>query len=216
VARPHRAPFRAHPPRRLRWRIPVKLEYFVPADRRSIDRNSETATVGDGKSATVDFIGELLAPDGSVAASGRLSGLVVNPGANVLELELSVIEPRLWWPAGYGDQPLYTLVAAVTGADGTAARTSKRLGFRELRVVADEDSVGRSLTIRVNGKDIWAKGANWIPFDALPARQTPGRYRELLSDMVAANITWSASGAGLVRASLLRRLRRLGILVWQI
>jgi len=39
----------------------------------------------------------------------------------------------------------------------------------------------------VNGKKIFCKGANWIPADALPSRQTPKRYEQLLSDAVTAN-----------------------------
>ena len=40
----------------------------------------------------------------------------------------------------------------------------------------------------VNGRDIFCKGANWIPLDAFPARLTKNRYQQLLQDAVDANM----------------------------
>jgi beta-mannosidase len=194
------------------WNVPVKLEYLVSEDRRSA-----AGMYADGKSATVDVVAELVAPDGEIEATGRLDGVVVTPGINTLDLELHVEDPLLWWPAGYGDQPLYTLTASVTGTDRAASRAKKRIGFRELRVVAEEDAVGRSLTFRVNDRDIWAKGANWIPQDALPARQTAERTRTLLEDMVAANMNMvRVWGGGQYESdAFYDSCDELGILVWQ-
>lgn len=203
------------------WSVPVRLDYFVSEDRRSSDRKTaegvEAAATAEGKSATVDFSADLVAPDGTVAATGRLQSAVVTPGRNTLEMELRVADPLLWWPAGYGDQPLYTLTATVKGIDGAAARTEKRIGFRDLRVIAEEDAVGRSLTFRVNGRDVWAKGANWIPFDALPSRQTARRCRGLLQDMVDANMNMvRVWGGGQYESdAFYDACDELGILVWQ-
>jgi len=64
----------------------------------------------------------------------------------------------------------------------------KRIGFRELSVIAEEDSIGRSFKFRVNGRDIFAKGANWIPADALPSRWTKARVANLLDSAVDAHM----------------------------
>ena len=47
---------------------------------------------------------------------------------------------------------------------------------------------GKELTICVNGRDIFSKGANWIPLDAIPSRMTRERYDEHLQDAVDANM----------------------------
>jgi len=107
----------------------------------------------------------------------------VTQGTNIVTRTLHVDSPRLWWPAGYGEQPLYTLVVKA-GSD----ETRKRIGFRTIEVIAEDDEIGRSMTFRVNGKEIFCKGANWIPADALPALESRQRFERLLSDAVAANM----------------------------
>ena len=69
--------------------------------------------------------------------------------------------------AGYGEQPLYGLEVVAAGDRG-----KKRIGLRELALITEEDDRGLSFAFHVNGVALFAKGANWIPCDALPARQT--------------------------------------------
>ncbi len=64
----------------------------------------------------------------------------------------------------------------------------KKIGFRELKVVAEEDSIGRGFKFVVNGREVFAKGANWIPADALPSRWTRKRIAGLLDSAAAANM----------------------------
>ncbi len=40
----------------------------------------------------------------------------------------------------------------------------------------------------INGTPINAKGANWIPIDAMPGRECETRYRTLLQSAVDANM----------------------------
>jgi len=80
-----------------------------------------------------------------------------------------------------------------------------------------DDEIGRSMFFRVNGRDIWAKGANWIPTDALPALQTDERYRELLQSSRDANMNmirvWG--GGQYERDAFYDLCDRMGLLVWQ-
>jgi beta-mannosidase len=104
-------------------------------------------------------------------------------GVQAPSVTLEVKRPRLWWPNGYGEQHLYDLVVSV----GSHA-VQKRIGLRTLTVVNREDAAGLSMTFRVNGVDMFCKGANWIPFDALPSRQTERRLDHLLASAAAANM----------------------------
>ncbi len=104
-------------------------------------------------------------------------------GLNLLKGTVTVRAPQLWWPAGHGAQPLYDLTVRV--GDDTSR---KRIGLRTLDVVNEEDKQGMSMLFRVNGRDIFAKGANWIPADAMPARHTRERLDDLLSSAVEANM----------------------------
>ena len=104
-------------------------------------------------------------------------------GANKVECAFTVADPKLWYPAGYGEQPLCELTVAVD-----SCRIRKRIGLRDLRTVSEPDEHGICLYFEVNGRPVFAKGADWIPMDALPQRYTRERYDRLLSDAVAANM----------------------------
>lgn len=126
--------------------------------------------------------------------------------------EIEVIQPRRWWPVGYGDQPLYPLSVQLHDCCIT-----KKLGLRQLTLYTATDQYGSAMTFIVNGLPIMAKGANWIPVDALPSRQTPARYRQLLGDAVAANMNMlRVWGGGMYEQDIFYELcDELGLLVWQ-
>lgn len=150
-------------------------------------------------------------PDGSVAASRRRT-VTLGKGLTVVSTRLTVTKPELWWPAGYGAQPLHRLTVKTDDES-----LEKRFGFRTMRLVAEEDEIGRSMTFRVNGRDIFCKGADWIPSDALPSLQTDETVRQLLESAAAANMNmlriW---GGGQYESEYFYDLcDRLGILVWQ-
>lgn len=132
-------------------------------------------------------------------------------GANTVSTIIEIREPRRWWPNGHGAQPLYPLRVAI----GDEAVT-KRLGLREIRVRNDRDGRGTAMTIEVNGRNIFAKGANWIPCDALPARQTDEVYAELLHSAAAAhmNIIRVWGGGQYERHAFYDRCDELGLMVW--
>jgi len=93
--------------------------------------------------------------------------------------------PPLWWPNGTGPQDFYTC----TLFDGR----KYRVGLRKVEVLTDRDVAwdGRPasrMAFRVNGVEVFMKGANWIPCEAFSNRQTSDRYRDLLESAKAANM----------------------------
>jgi beta-mannosidase len=108
---------------------------------------------------------------GNVAHERRVE---LAPGLSTTTVQIDVPNPRLWWPNGYGEQPLYALEVSLDGQTVT-----RRIGLRTLELVSQEDADGLSLLFRCNGVDVFCKGANWIPCDALPERQTREDYERL-------------------------------------
>lgn len=130
----------------------------------------------------------------------------------VARLTLTIADPVLWWPAGQGVPALHDLVL-----EGGGARVVKRLGLREMRLVSEPDAAGRSFGVQVNGRAVFAKGANWIPADALFGRITPDGVRGLLQSAVDANMNmiriW---GGGRYEPDWFYDLcDELGLMVWQ-
>jgi len=114
-------------------------------------------------------------------------------GGNRVSCSFKIENPRLWYPAGYGEQPLYELAVEVD-----SCRIRKRIGLRELKTVSNPDEHGISLFFEVNGIPVFAKGADWIPMDSRPQTYTRDRYDRLLSDAVEANMnTLRVWGGGL-------------------
>ncbi len=128
------------------------------------------------------------------------------------EVTFTVANPDLWWPAGQGDQPLYDLHVQAGGA--TAAR---RIGLRQMELVTEKDDAGLGFKIRVNGRDVFCKGANWIPADALPGRITDARTRDLLQSTADAhmNMVRVWGGGRYEPTSFYDACDELGLLVWQ-
>jgi beta-mannosidase len=155
----------------------------------------------------------------SIAGSSASSRLCASAGESSATIEIGGISAESWYPAGYGEQRLYELaIRAKRAGDGDSGdELRKRIGLRELKVVALPDEVGRSMTVTVNGRAIFCKGANWIPADALPSRWSRARYAELLDSAIAANMNcirvW---GGGRYEADDFYELcDEKGILVWQ-
>jgi len=137
--------------------------------------------------------------------------VVIEPGENRFDCTLAIRNPELWWPNGYGAQPLYDL--RVKAGDQTR---TKRLGLRSLELVREPDEIGESFLFRVNSTDVVCKGANWIPCDNLWSRQTDEVYTRLIRDSAAANMNmlriW---GGGQFEPEIFYdRCDEAGILIW--
>ncbi len=126
--------------------------------------------------------------------------------------DFEIENPDLWWPAGQGAQPLHELVVTV----GTAV-ARRKIGLRDMRLISEPDDIGRSFTFQVNGRDVFAKGANWIPEDALPGKTNPDMLRDLLTSAVQANMNMiRVWGGGWYESETFYDLcDELGLMVWQ-
>jgi len=127
-------------------------------------------------------------------------------------------EPQLWWPRGYGNQPLYTVIVKLIGDDGRLLDMWKRrIGLRTVTVDQSQDLWGKQFAHQVNGVNIFAMGADYIPEDNLLSRVTYERTKKLLTDAAEANHNcirvW---GGGYYPDDFFYDLcDELGLLVWQ-
>lgn len=113
-------------------------------------------------------------------------GKVFCGGGECCEIEIK--DPQLWWPAGYGAQPLYQVEVSLTAATGeTLDGWRRRVGLRTMTVSRRKNGEGESFSHCVNGVDVFAMGMDYIPEDNLLPRVTPARTRRLLEDARSAN-----------------------------
>ena len=132
-------------------------------------------------------------------------------GLNKVTAAFTEENPELWYPAGYGKQPLYDLAV-----EADSCSVKKRIGLRDLKTVSHPDEHGICLYFEVNGIPVFAKGADWIPLDSRPQTYIRERYDKLLSDAVEANMnTLRIWGGGLYENEDFYELcDEKGILLW--
>jgi beta-mannosidase len=130
-------------------------------------------------------------------------------GRSSHSLELTVREPRLWWPWDHGRPDLYRLVVTVRAGDRILDSISQTVGLRQVEL--------DGWTLRVNGRRVFARGASWVPAKLLPGRVTHDDYHALLSLALEANMNMvRVWGGGLREKRVFYDLcSRFGILVWQ-
>lgn len=109
------------------------------------------------------------------------------PAAEDPEDCLCIAAPRLWWPNGYGEQPLYQVEVTLEQNGETLDIWKKRIGLRTLTVHIERDEYGETFAHEINGVQIFAMGADYIPEDNILPRVTPERTRDLLTQAKNAN-----------------------------
>jgi beta-mannosidase len=124
-----------------------------------------------------------------VTVAGERVSVPVAPGDDSGVVRLTVPEPDLWWPRGYGGQPRYDVDVSLYGPDSRLLDTwSHKIGFRSVRLDTTPDTEGSAFTLVVNDVPVFVRGANWIPDDAFPSRVTRDRYAARLAQACEANV----------------------------
>jgi beta-mannosidase len=145
------------------------------------------------------------------------------PGETQLAGEIILHSPALWWPSGEGAQALHHLEVQWLDHTGvTLARLSRKIGLRTVELVTEKDRSpdgqrSESFYFKVNGRSIFARGANWIPIDQFIEGCTPHKYKHLLASIIEANMNMvRVWGGGWYEQDLFYDLcDELGLMVWQ-
>jgi len=111
-----------------------------------------------------ELVVSLRDPEGKtlVTKSCPVKGIAGNKYC-VETLKIDVDNPKLWWPRGYGNQPLYKLKASIFCGGEERDSAEKQIGFRDIKILD-------TFEIIFNNKRITVWGANWTPVDAITHR----------------------------------------------
>jgi beta-mannosidase len=105
-----------------------------------------------------------------------------------MTVKVPIPRPELWWPNGYGGQPLYQVEVSLVRSDASKVEPLDQhmyqVGLRTIELRQQQDQWGRSFVFVVNGVPIFSKGANWIPADSFPTRITDQFLEERLGRRV--------------------------------
>ena len=184
---------------------------LIPVNVARLDYISCTQDHSRRRACELTVTAEVTSPKGGVTdvefrCGGAVRKLRVTfpAGTSRISETFVIRRPKLWWPAGMGDQPLYHVTVSVDGQSLT-----KKVGLRTF-------TVGQNLLLKVNGKHFVAKGANWIPCDTTEAGQTHERYLDLLGSARDANMNmirlWG--GGKYENDAFYEICDSLGLLIW--
>lgn len=148
---------------------------------------------------------DIASPEGEIVWSRKMCAY-----SDRIKLQADIREPELWWPAGYGEQPLYTLRVTLGDKDGnTICQKDTTFGIRTVKVVqlvdqpgspeeertnatrkwlkslncgagSEDDEPGISYTVYINDTPVFCRGGNWVPADPFPASITKEKYERLV------------------------------------
>ena len=158
----------------------------------------------------------IMAPDGEemVTETAVPAPLSSGTGPN---LQITIPTPQLWWPNGYGAQPLYKVVVSLHQGDAELDQRRYQLGLRTLELRQEPDQWGRSFEFVVNGVPIFAKGSNWIPADSFPTRISDAYLEALIRGAAEThqNMLRVWGGGFFEEERFYDLCDRYGILIWQ-
>jgi beta-mannosidase len=153
--------------------------------------------------------------------------IILSSAASKYETEIEITDnslthnfildnPNLWFPVGYGLPALYNLSLLLFDGKTLLDEKHSKVGIRtiELQLKSGDKNTFR---FNVNGMNIFARGADWIPSDLFIPRTSDGKYRHLLESAKSANMNmlriW---GGGFYENDIFYDLcDELGLLVWQ-
>ncbi len=173
---------------------------------------------------TVDCEARILSEAGPLCAELRLtapSGETTTAACRLTDARaaftLPIDQPELWWPNGWGGQPLYGVEVRLCSGEDVLDSYACRIGLRSISLCTGPDAWGSEFAFEVNGQKIFAMGANYIPQDNLIPRITDAQTRTLVKDCARANFNmlriWG--GGYYPDDALYEACDENGILVWQ-
>lgn len=125
--------------------------------------------------------------------------------------KLDIPSPKLWYPNGYGESPLYSLSLTVTSPDGSVSDSKTvEFGIRTIKILELPDPCGSEyyrkcleakkaphvsgenafwdrnnefsgFIVVINGVKIMCKGANYVPCEPFPSAETDEKITDILT-----------------------------------
>jgi Beta-galactosidase/beta-glucuronidase len=133
-------------------------------------------------------------------------------------IDISIQNPKLWWPKGYGEADLYHTVVKLFVDGKVVCEKELNVGIRTVELIRTDttDGVNGAFQFQINHTDIMCRGSNWVPLDAFHSREKE-RYPkalELLKD-IGCNIVRCWGGNVYPDDCFYEFCDANGIMIWQ-
>ena len=215
--------------------VTTKIDWDECEEAASAEINTAVDIVSNFEEAEKCVIrGKITGVDFEDVEINIKENIILMPGKNVVNISKMMDRPKLWWPNGMGEHPLYKIELSIEDADGNRMDTCEtEFGVRELNYLKNTDDLwvqethGQSnrlwsivgnpypWTFSVNKKRMFVRGTNWLPVDNL-FRLTEERYKLFLDQVEAGNLNMLRVWAGGIQETetFYKLCDRKGILTW--
>lgn len=161
-----------------------------------------------------------------IGSADELRWVLRGPDGNVLSegsgpcsaMTLNVQQPKLWWPQTHGTPHLYTLHVELMAEGRVQDVRDVTFGIRKVEPVLKDPATGAPrFAFKVNGQQLFLRGACWAPLEMTTHVWDAARASELLNLVANGHMNllrvW---GEGVLPPdSFYEECDRRGLLVWQ-
>lgn len=195
----------------------IRIDTLLEGKRVAVELEAVLENLHPWSERSCSFELEIYSPENELIVK-RVYQRDILPGILEVNDMIEIPDARLWWPNGMGEQPLYRIVAKVFDKEGKECHAKEFLtGLRTIEIDQSPLVEGKRFCIRVNGQDVFCRGANIGPHDAILARITDDKYKRLVSEAQNANMNMiRINGCSIYESkTFYDACDRAGILVWQ-
>ena len=141
----------------------------------------------------------------------------LNVGGNKIIFDVKVLKPELWTIGENGNSKLYDFKFTILSGDTVFTSENLNIGFRDLKLIQEKDSIGESFYFLLNGKKVFCKGANVVPPEYFTGTATDSSWTSLVEKAASLNMNMLRIWGGGVYPpeSFYEACDKKGILVWQ-
>ena len=130
----------------------------------------------------------------------------------------TVENAQLWWPVGYGAQPLYSYKVELIHDGKVVDAKEGYFAFRTVELSQKPvDGQMMGYKILINGREVFIKGSNWVPAECFIGCIQDEKYEMLTDRAIEGNLNMlRVWGGGIYEKDIFYELcDKKGILVWQ-
>ncbi|MDR2090675.1 MAG: hypothetical protein LBP62_03375 [Clostridiales bacterium] len=190
----------------------VAVNQIHEADCVTLDIKTAVKITGETGKLTVKI--EIITPSGETIIDGA------DVCGTAAEMSVGLKNPVMWQPNGLFDretQPLYRVNVYLQSGIAVIDSKDCNIGLRTIELDTSDSNWGKNFAFKVNGRRIFAKGANWIPADSFTERVTYDKLDTLIKSVRDANMNMlRVWGGGYYESDDFYNIcDKYGILVWQ-
>ena len=95
------------------------------------------------------------------------------------EIPITIDNPELWWPKGYGKPNLYSLAVKLEQGGKTTDEVKQQIGIKTSELITRDERGRKTFYFKINGQKVMVHGQNHVPLDYIKSYGSREDYRRI-------------------------------------